>query len=242
MAIQENVYDNQTVWIDDYKDSWTVLKNQKAFTLNQTLVSNEFSDGSTYSDFAKSISADESNNNLLIGSPENNNGEVYFYRRSQEKNNLILDSVIVPPPQLFDTTDSKFGESVSMSSDGNYFVVGIPNAGLIKTKFKGYYDKNIQYSPGDIIKYRESLWKVNDTIFSSSSPVEYSTFNSYYNIKNNESTSFNLMLTGAAGLKNKTTDHFLVKTTDLMFNATTVGDTVKLDWNFKTLKVIKISD
>ena len=238
--IQENVYDNQTVWIDDYKDSWTVLKNQKAFTLNQTLVSNEFSDGSTYSDFAKSISADESNNNLIIGSPENNNGEVYFYRRSQEKNNLILDSVIVPPPQLFDTTDSKFGESVSMSSDGNYFVVGIPNAGLIKTKFKGYYDKNIQYSPGDIIKYRESLWKVNDTIFSSSSPVEYSTFNSYYNIKNNESTSFNLMLTGAAGLKNKTTDHFLVKTTDLMFNATTVGDTVKLDWNFKTLNHLDI--
>ena len=149
---------------------------------------------------------------------------------------IVIDS----PATLYDPANSNFGESIDVSPDGEYLVVGIPKASNVKTKFTGDFSSQQNYTKGQIVKYKESLWKANREILPAIEAETFSSFDSYINISeqsDSDSTSLTLLVAGDPGLPNNVVDHFLVKAPKDMYNGTSgtlddiLGDRVSLYWN-----------
>ena len=232
--VQQALYPAQKIWIDNYNNGdWSVLENKPVYENLQTIVNPQLWD-STEQEFSRSMSVTDDNRNLFISAANYQNGAVYYYRRTLETNNLILEQEISPPSSLYNVVDSNFGESVSISEDGKFLAVGIPNASAVLTRYRGLFDPTQTYNKNDIVKYRETLWRANRTILPELAAITYSTFETYVNIVQTEtadSTEINLLFTGNPGLENSVTDHFLVRPPADMFNASQAGDEIKLFWN-----------
>ena len=127
----------------------------------------------------------------------------------------------------------------------NILVVGIPQASNVKTRLsyktdavtgKSTFDfqPNTTYVKNDIVRYRESLWKVNREILPEIASQPFSTFDTYVNIASQtdtDSTTLNLLVTGDPGLPNNTTSHMLIRAPKDMYIGTKPNDTVNLFWN-----------
>ena len=154
-------------------------------------------------------------------------------------------TLIDPPVTYYDPADSDFGKSISVSPDGEYLVVGIPRASDVKTKLAYKTDANTgkntfdfqpdaSYVKGDIVRYRESLWKANREILPATEEQQFSTFDTYVNIASGvdaDSTTLNLLVAGDPGLDNSGITHLLVRAPKDMYIGTAIGDTVNLFWN-----------
>ena len=234
--VQEDTYPDQTVWVDNYSNNlWGVYKNNPVYTERQTLTNPALFD-STDHEFSSSMSVTKDNNNLIVSAPGVGDGVVYYYRRTKDTNNLVQDPPILPPEDLFDITESRFGESVSVSEDGKYLAIGIPDASNVKTKFLGDFNPAVSYIKNDVIRYRESLWKANKTILPEIDNQPYSTFDTYVNLaslSDADSTTLKLLLTGNPGVESET-NHILVRAPLDMYLGTTAGDRVKLGWNIRS--------
>ena len=259
--VQERVYDNQTVWVDNYKnDSWGVFKNSPVYSKNDEF-NNPIEIQNDSQQFGKIIDATDDNNNLFFGIPTKelsvindqgstvdipNAGSVYHYRRTRDINPLVRDTEINAPEGYFDIENAHFGTSISVSKDGEYLAVGIPNASNVKTKFKGEFNSfgpngtelnPTSYIKGDIVKYRESLWKANREILPQIGSQEFSTFDTYTNIvatTDADSTTIRLLVAGNSGLSETRADHILVRAPKDMYLGTQPGDRVKLYWNLRS--------
>ena len=244
--VQEKVYDNQTVWVDNYnEDSWGVFKNTPVYSQNY-----EFNNPVEINDdlhrFGEIMSVTDDNNNLFFGIPEKGNGEVYHYRRTRDVNPFVQDPIISIPEDYFEIENAKFGKGVSVSKDGQYLAVSIPNASNVKTKFKGLFnsfgpngteENPASYVKGDIVKYRESLWRANREILPQIGSQPFSTFDTYTNIASGtdaDSTSIRLLVAGNSGLPETRADHILVRAPKDMYLGTAVGDKIKLYWNIRS--------
>ena len=230
------MYDKQRIWIDSYKNDWAVFENNPVYKTNQTLFNpSEFD--STAQQFSKSVTITRDNNNVFVAAPGDGTGKVTHYKRTNEKNNLVLDDVIEIASDdtlLSIATSSRFGESVSVSPDGEYLAIGIPNASGVKTKFKSVFDKTQTYTKGDIVKYRESLWKANREVLPEIASQPFTTFDTYVNLAASadaDSTTLQLLVAGDPGLANNTVDHMLVRAPKDMYLGTSPGDTLSLYWN-----------
>ena len=236
--IQERLYDDQIVWVDDYKDgNWAVYKNNPVYKEITQTITNPASFDSTDHEFSRSMTVTDDNKTLFVSSPGYGNGVVYHYRRSRNVNNLIQDPDLVPPSEFLDLTNSRFGESVSVSPDGEYLAVGIPYASEVKTKFKGDFDASVTYNKNEIIRYRESLWKANKQILPTTTSQPFSSFDTYVQLAREteaDSTSIRLLIAGNPGLENSISDHFLVRAPLDMYLGTKTGDIVKLAWNIRS--------
>jgi hypothetical protein len=149
------------------------------------------------------------------------------------------------PAEYFDITDSDFGRSIAVSPDGEYLVVGIPQASNVKTRLAYKTDASTglstfdfqpdaTYIKNDIVRYRESLWKVNREILPEIANQPFSTFDTYVNIASSadaDSTTLNLLVAGDPGLNNSNITHLLVRAPRDMYIGTTAGDTLNLFWN-----------
>ena len=141
------------------------------------------------------------------------------------------------PFAYFDPIYSNFGQSIDVSIDGEYLAIGAPNASYVKTRYKGDFDPDTSYVKGDIVRYRESLWKANRNILPRIEDQPFSTFDSYIDITEEadaDSTSLTLLVAGDPGLPNNIVDHFLVRAPADMYNGTDVGDGVSLSWNIRS--------
>ena len=231
---QEKLYDQQKVWIDTFNNDWAVLENNKVYENNQTLANlTEFD--STVQEYGTNIVATPDNNNLFVTAPGDNNGKIFYYRRTKETFNLVIDQeIIFDDDSLVNPVNSGFAESIDISDDGEYLVVGMPTASGVKTRFKGNFSPNILYNKNEIIKYRESLWKANREILPQILNQPFTTFDTYLNIANStdaDSTSIRLLVAGDPGLENNTVDHLLVRAPTDMYLGTTAGDVLNLYWN-----------
>ena len=138
------------------------------------------------------------------------------------------------PFTYYDPVNANFGASVDVSEDGEYLIIGSPNASKVKTRFLGNFDPDATYNKNDIVRYRESLWKANREILPQIQDQPYSTFDSYINLveqENSDSTSLTLIVAGDPGLENSIVDHLLVRAPKDMYNGTAVGDGISLYWN-----------
>lgn len=231
---QEKLYNNQRVWVDNYNGDWTVLENTPVYVNRQTL-SNVSEFDSTVQDFGASIAATPDNNNIFVAAPGDANGKIFFYRRTKENFNFDVDQeIVLDEPNLYTVADSGFASSVDVSEDGEYLVVGLPDASGVKTRFRDDFDADTTYNKNEIIKYRDSLWKANRTILPQIATQPFSTFDTYINIAssaNADSTSLTLLVAGDPGLEGNTVDHLLVRAPRDMYLGTKAGDTVNLFWN-----------
>ena len=231
---QENLYKDQRVWVDNYNGAWTVLQNNSVYENVQTL-SNLSDFDSTIQQFGDAIVATPDNNNLFVSAPGDGNGKVFYYRRTKETFNLAPDQeIILDEDDLFDINNSGFATSIDISDDGEYLVAGVPNASNIKTRFKGDFDPDQTYTKGEIVKYRESLWKANREILPQILNQSFDTFDTYINLASAadaDSTSIKLLVAGDPGLENNVVDHLLVRAPRDMYLGTTAGDTLNLFWN-----------
>jgi hypothetical protein len=138
------------------------------------------------------------------------------------------------PSIYLDSYNSKFGESIDVSPDGEYLVVGIPQASNVLTRYQGNFDPDTTYTKNQVVKYRESFWKANREIIPQIASQPFSTFDTYVNIANSadaDSTSITLLVAGDPGLANNLVDHLLVRAPKDMYLGTKAGDTVSLYWN-----------
>ena len=141
------------------------------------------------------------------------------------------------PSIYLDSYNSRFGESIDVSPDGEYLVVGIPQASNVLTRYQGQFDPDATYTKNQIVKYRESFWKANREIIPQIASQPFSTFDTYINIVNSadaDSTSVTLLVTGDSGLTNNIVDHMLVRAPKDMYLGTKAGDIVNLFWNTRS--------
>tara|TARA_E500000331_G_scaffold227173_1_gene217457 strand:- start:10732 stop:26223 length:15492 start_codon:yes stop_codon:yes gene_type:complete len=232
------VLEKQKVWVDSLDGDWGVIENNPVFKENQTMFNPSQFD-STSQQFGKVFTATQDNTSVFIGAPGDANGRIHYFRRTNEKNNLVLDNTLEleSSEDLLDPSTAEFAKSISVSPDGEFLVVGMPGASNVKTKFKGEFDKAVTYAKGDIIKYRESLWKANREILPEISSQPFTTFDTYVNLAASadaDSTTLQLLVAGDPGLSGNTTDHLLIRAPKDMYLGTSVGDTINLYWNTRS--------
>ena len=244
-AILQEVYPKQKIWLDSYSNEWAVLENNSVYLNSQSITNPSLYD-STDQGFSDSVAVTKNNNNVFVASPNDSNGKVSVYRRTREQSNLLLDQEItIEKADFFDINDIDFGRSITVSPDGEYLVVGIPQASSVKTRLAYKIDANTgqstfdfqpdaTYIKNDIVRYRESLWKANREILPEIGNQPFSTFDTYVNIASSadaDSTSLQLLVAGDSGLENNTVDHLLIRAPKDMYIGTAAGDTVNLFWN-----------
>lgn len=231
----------QKIWIDSYEgtNNWAVLENRKVYDITYEYINpNDLEDSTITANetqqFAKDITATFDNKIVFTSAPNNDDGEIFFYRRNQDSDPLVLSQSISNPGQNFDPAQSKFGESVAISEDGEYVAVGIPNASDILTKYQGTYSETADYAKNDIVKHKGSLWQARRQIFGKTTNRTYSTFDSFVDIdyrSPDDSTQIKLLITGSPGLVNQQVNHFLVRAPADQYLGSKVGDYLRLKWN-----------
>ena len=244
-ATNQEIYPKQRLWVDTYINEWAVLENDPVYLNSQSITNPSLYD-STDQGFSDSVAITANNNNVFVSSPNDINGKVSVYRRTREQSNLLLDQEIkLDNNDLFNIADADFGKSIAVSPDGEYLIVGIPQASNIKTKLAYKTDASTgastfdfqgdaTYIKSDIVRYRESLWKANRGILPQVANQPFSTFDTYINIASSadaDSTVLNLLVAGDPGLANNTVSHLLVRAPTDMYLGTTAGDTINLAWN-----------
>jgi hypothetical protein len=110
-------------------------------------------------EFGKSMAATKDNRIFFISAPLDKDGVVFLYQRANEDDTLVRSLVLTPPTGFFNTQNCRFGESISVSDDGNILAVGIPNASGVKTRLVGPPIVGNSYTKGDISIYRETFFK-----------------------------------------------------------------------------------
>ena len=244
-ATNQDMYAKQKLWIDTYNSEWAVLENNSVY-LNSQIITNTADYDSTDQGFSDSVAVTKNNNNVFVSSPNDVNGKVSVYRRTREQSNLLLDQeIVVVNDDLFTSADSDFGKSIAVSPDGEYLVIGVPQASDVKTRLSYKTDAvtslstfdfqpDATYVKNDIVRYRESLWKTNREVLPAIANQPFSTFDTYVNIANAADINIdtlNLLVAGDSGLPNNTVSHMLIRAPKDMYIGTKAGDTINLFWN-----------
>jgi hypothetical protein len=234
--VQNKKFKNQKVWIDNFdNNSWAVIKNEETFSQQQILQDPD-TNLSLNNKFGQSVSVTNDNNTLIVGDPNRENGKVYFYKRNRDITNFVLSQeIFLRESNYFDLENSNFGNSVSVSEDGLFLAIGIPNASNVKTKFKRNFELNNSYNKNDIVKYREKLWKAVRNIEPAKQNITFTPFTTFEKLKNNNlSDNLNLLVLGNPTLLDTATDHILVRAPQESFVVSKETDILKLKWNSRS--------
>lgn len=230
--------DSGTIWVDDDDTGqWTVLRNSQKFKF-QPLIYNKGAGvvDSTQKDFGETLSITYDNNTLIATAPKDLNGSVYVFKRPSEGTEFSLIQQVDEYPGLYDTNGG-FGKSASVSADGEYLVVGSPNASNVKSKYKGDYTNAITYSIGDISSYGAQLWRARQ-IVEADSVQEFKSFSSNAQTIENSYNASTLayptqpyILRGNYSFPEVATDHILIRAEKEQWEGSKAGDTLNLRWN-----------
>jgi len=235
----KNLSDNTKFWLDNNgKNEWNVIQRNNKFQFNLSI---DNLDDKDLSNFGTSIAVDDRNLHLAVGAPDTNDGKVYVYSRPTRNSQWQLISLL--EPNTSNSVQKKFGQSIAMSGDSRYIIVGAPNDSYIPTRFLGNYVENIAYTQGDIVLYNDRLWEALIDIFPS---VDAQLFSSFFNPSdyiadaglNVENVEYpNLLLSGNYPLRYfesedpVTADHFLYRIEKVKFTGIKPGDKIKLHYN-----------
>ena len=233
---QQKIEKNDLVWIDNDGTDWRVIRNTQAFNLLQKIQAEEA--GAT-NEFGYTIDVDNRNTVIVVGAPgAPENGKAYVYTRGGNSQNFQFTQIIEPTNNLADP-GQRYAESVAVSPDGKYVLVGSPNASNVKTLFRGEYSEATDYQNGESVLYSDQLWEAVEDIRGARDSLEFSSFGSVievlqqFNITAGE-IRFNNLITGKYPFKNVETDHVLVRAPEDQYAGTGPGDVVFLDWYLRT--------
>jgi hypothetical protein len=243
-SIAQNKLSGQDLlWIDNVTENneWAVYKNSNNFS-EQHRIHN--TDSGTGFDYGKAIASDDRNTTLLIGAPENADGKVYVYNRPTDKLTYTLTQVLEP----FGWGDAgeKFGASVALSPDGQYAIVGSPNASNVKTKYAGDFVDTQNYGKNSIVRKDEQLWRAVVDISGATDNIEFSSFNSVaqtieqLNLQTNNNYNIPVLLVGNYAIdpnnnqyafNNIPTSHILIRAPKVQYDGSGINDQIKIAWN-----------
>ena len=226
------LFENETVWVDDDDTGkWTVLRNKETYTKDKEIVATEAN-----STVGKSIDVDTNNISLVAGGTNSNGtGNIEIYLRTNELEDFRLHQTFDEQTTLFDSS-SNFGDAVAISPDGQYIVVGAPNASNVKTQYKNTFQFGTTYNQADIVSYKDQLWRARRQILPAET-TSFETFNSSaLNLKPLESETgtypdIPFLIRGNYSFPTEATDHILVKAPASQYDATKIGDILHLKWN-----------
>ena len=227
-----NLFENETVWVDDAGDGkWSVLKNSKAYNIDKEIFASE-----PNTTIGKSFDVDKNTVTLVAGGSDSaGTGRLEIYLRASEVEDYRLNQTFNEQTSLF-SSNSKFGDSVAVSDDGQYIVVGAPDASNVKTQFKDLFAFGNTYEQGDIVSYKEQLWRARRQILPAETTV-FNTFNSSaLNLvpledENGSYPSIPFMIRGNYSFPEEATNHILIKAPASQYEATKIGDKLQLKWN-----------
>ena len=237
---QKGVDKGTRIWIDeDENGNWRVLENTQPFNLLQKIPAE---DTGVNNNFGQSLAVDGRNVTMALASPTaDGNGKIFTYTRGGQNQNFQFTQLIEPADNI-SSGGISFGEGVAISADGKYIVAGAPDAGQVKSKFKGQYSKTSDYENTDIVKYGDSLWEAVVDIDGAKDEQPFGSFGSIVEVlQDNNITSgeilFNSLLAGNypfTDVTDDTTGHILVRAPKDAYVATGAGDTVFMDWYLTT--------
>ena len=237
--VTANLGTNELVWIDDDDNQkWTVLKNSPVYSEHQKVLSSLQLD-STQQGFGHALSVNDANTKMAVGVPFKGNGEVHIYVRPNDSTNFVLDQIVQAPISIADvydgstpTTSMNFGESVALSPDGNFLVVGSPQASNIYSFYRGEFQQGTPYTKSQIVKYGPNLYKAVQNIDPATGAIAFSSFDSYVDIvSDSDSTFINLLQTGNYKINDSLVNHMLIRAPLNAYEGSTAGDDIVLKWN-----------
>lgn len=238
---ENNIDFNELIWVDsvtqDGHGRWNVIKQDSAFSVDEE-ITNPLS-GSGLG-FGNSMGADSNGEFIAVGAPDAEDGKVYVYRRREDGSTVTgtynLEQTLTPIAN-FDSGNSKFGSSVTMSPDGKYLIVGAPDASNVKSAFKDNFNIESDYTRGSIVQFNESLFRARRTVRGQTDNVVFGTHDSasqwrqrLYEIYG-EYADIPLLTTGDYPLTDTQTDHILVRAPADAYEGSVPGDALYLNWN-----------
>ena len=180
MYTQTDIDNGELLWVDDMGDTkWGVLKNSASYHENLTII-NPLEADSSNPLFGSAITASDDNTVIAIGAPNNEDGKVFLYTSDDSSASLHQE---LTPPATISSVDSKFGQSITMSPDGEYLVVAAPEASNVKSNFKDGFNASSTYPFASIVSYNNSLWKSRRIVKGQTSNVTFDTFDSAPQVK-----------------------------------------------------------
>jgi len=242
--LQAGTEKDELVWIDDNGSGyWNVLKNNQPYTSQQKL-SNTTASSDNY---GTAISANDRNTTLLVGAPDYADGRVFVYNRPASSTNFTQTQII--NPVKFGDDGERFGASVAISPDGEYAMIGSPNASNVKSKYAGSFVAATDYNKGSIVSKDQSLWQSLIAIQGQEANIEFSSFASTVaavetlGIDTDTTLQAPALLVGNYAIDATTgnyafpdtpTTHILVRVPLTMYEGSGVDDQIRLSWNTKT--------
>ena len=234
---QTDLSQDELIWVDsvDNDNRWNVLKASTAYNFDEDIYNPNNSPS-----FGDSIATNDGNTFIAVGSPDDNEGKVHLYKREQDGSTVygtLQYHQTLEPIAGFDNGASRFGDSVTMSPDGKYIVVGAPEATYVKSAFKDNFDFATDYKLGAIVQYNGGLYKSRRRVFGRTDNIVFGTFDSVSRWRSelykqyNNYLDFPVITTGDYPLNDVTTDHMLVRAPADSFEGSNIGDRVYFNWN-----------
>ena len=153
------------LWIDnDQNNRWEVIQKQKSYSYKNLIeygIQEPVGSGTAvlYINSLKQI----------ISSMPNTG---YLYSYVETSRGLELYQIISSPSEFRSQLSRVFGSAVAATPDGQFLIVGSPNASYIKSKFMGEFDPRQDYFASEIVIYDGKLWKaVTDVPGNPSAPT-----------------------------------------------------------------------
>ncbi|NBP55177.1 hypothetical protein EBU71_01325 [bacterium] len=77
----------------------------------------------------------------------------------------LTPSQLLIPPVGFETSfDGKFGDSLAVSSDGRFIIIGVPRASAVPSFYSGEYQVSADYNEGSVVRQDGKLWRAKEFI------------------------------------------------------------------------------
>jgi hypothetical protein len=152
LALAATLNQGAKLWIDQNQDgNWETVEKQKQFSSTQIAqygVTGPKGNGSAvlYIDNLAQIISSMPENNLVISYSEKTEGLKPFQS-------------LVRPNAVSSAVDKVFGKSLAASPDGQWLVIGSPDASGVKSDYQGSYISSRAYTRGDIVLDNGKLWR-----------------------------------------------------------------------------------
>jgi len=230
----QGLTDNEKFWIDESDDGkWKIVNNKFVFKTH-----NQISSTSTSGDesFGTVIAANKQNSTVLVSQPSDGDGKIFVFTRGTESGSLNLLQTIEAPTSdpLFNLdlfgSNSSFGKAVDVSPDGNFVLIGAPTASNLKTEYKGVFNPTSNYNVGNIVQYKQQLWRATNQIEGAVAADLFSTVDASAFYRENIGFTTISLLIGDSVFPNETTDHLLIRASADQYTATKIGDKLILKY------------
>ena len=222
----------------------TVPTNSSSFTAHVVNTGTWVNNGSL---FGSSMAVDDRNTTLIVSTPDSEDGKVYVYNRPTNALTYTLTQTI--EPFKFGNDRQRFGAGLAISPDGEYIIVGSPNASNVKTKYSGAFQNAVDYPKNSIVGKDQGLWRAKIDVEGEEANIQFNSFSSVAEnivsagLQNDNTNFIPTLLVGDYAIDPNNsllafngipTSHILVRAPFTLYEGSGINDQVRLQWNSVT--------